>query len=319
MLKTIRHNRGITQRVLGDRIYRSSSQVARYEKRAGAIPLKALRRLEKVLNVDKLLLTKETNSIEKKSRIVLVGRSDAGKSTLGNFLLGKNVLPTGYGPLTKLITQVHHISEKPNWASGTCQVFRCGFEPHHFREFSHTKQHLILETSNLKLRQYTHRDSHLPDAKYLIVFSSSPILRYCSVVDLPGFDHSNTDTDSADEVILPTDCIIYLSSYIGFMSDLDIQWLVDRWESNASIASQVKSQNLNSLFIVLTHAYSHLVRDDEIKHCFKKAAERFKSKGLFPKHSCIHNRMFPFLREMQKRNLALETGILRHLAELDPL
>jgi len=49
-----------------------------------------------------------------KPNLVLTGGFDAGKSYMANALLGKDVLPVGYQPGTRVITFVRHLSNRPS-------------------------------------------------------------------------------------------------------------------------------------------------------------------------------------------------------------
>lgn len=55
------------------------------------------------------------DSLKVKPNIVLSGRFDSGKSTLANHLNGENILPTGYQPITRVVTYVRHIDDRPLW------------------------------------------------------------------------------------------------------------------------------------------------------------------------------------------------------------
>ena len=67
------------------------------------------------------------DSVEKmtrKPRVAFVGRSDVGKSTIINALLGSKTLPEAWTPTTSIIVYVKHSSDKPKYCKKNVMVFK---------------------------------------------------------------------------------------------------------------------------------------------------------------------------------------------------
>ena len=67
----------------------------------------AVSELNDVINITKVKGRKPT--------ICAFGPSDAGKSTLLNYLMGEEVVPAGYSPMTTVPTYIMHESERPDY------------------------------------------------------------------------------------------------------------------------------------------------------------------------------------------------------------
>ena len=76
---------------------------------------------EKVISPTVPQFRDQVTTLKEKPWVVVTGHFDAGKSHLCNFLLGGGKLPTGYRPVTKFPTYIHHIADRPAWVKeGLC-------------------------------------------------------------------------------------------------------------------------------------------------------------------------------------------------------
>lgn len=169
-----------------------------------------------------------------KPSISIVGRSDTGKSTLINSLIGMEKMPTSWTPTTSIAVYIKHIKERPNFIKEDAWVFasECDGEnlwnAKRLYDEEYCKKWKIASGEIDILRKFGTRQGGglSTNAGSAVVFIDAPILLNCDIVDLPGF---GTETDSDDEITLKaaqrTDVLIYLSQANGFMRIEDIEYL----------------------------------------------------------------------------------------------
>lgn len=207
------------------------------------------------------------NASFSKPKVAIVGRSDTGKSTLINTLLGSDKMPTSWTPTTSIAVYIKHISDRPAFIEEDAWVF----SNHLGDENMWNERRLYDETYCCSwkiasggveiLRSFGTRqgENYDKDAGAAVIFLDAPILKLCDIVDLPGF---GTETESDDDITFATaqksDVIIYLSQANGFMRIEDITYL-KRNISEMPIWEDKASNNLpplSNLFIVASQAHT---------------------------------------------------------------
>lgn len=187
---------------------------------------------ERALYINDLCEGIKSNLI--KPKVAIVGRSDTGKSTLINALIGNDKMPTAWTPTTSIAVYLKHISDRPAFIEEDAWVFAA----QHGEESTWNEKKLYDEAycrawkigaggaeilQSFGTRQGENYDK---DAGSAVLFIDAPILKTCDIVDLPGF---GTETESDDEITFKTaqqaDVIIYLSQANGFMRIEDITYL----------------------------------------------------------------------------------------------
>lgn len=230
------------------------------------------------------------NGIEKKLKkpiISFIGRSDTGKSTLINSLIGIEKMPTSWTPTTSIAVYVKHIEDKPKFIKEDVWIFSDSLNGKNFWDISklydeeYCKRWKIAsgEIEILKkfgIRQNGNVLSHVGSA---IVFIDAPILLNCDILDLPGYGtEMESDDRIAFEAINKTDILIYLSQANGFMRIEDITYLKENIRC-LSVWENKKNNNLkpfSNLFIVASQA--HTVANGnkkELKNILLKGSENF--------------------------------------------
>ena len=222
-----------------------------------------------------------------KPSISIVGRSDTGKSTLINSLLGMDKMPTSWTPTTSIAVYIKHIKERPSFIKEDAWVFanECDGEnlwnAKKLDNEEYCKKWKIASGEVDVLRKFGTRQGGglTTNAGSAVVFIDAPILLNCDLVDLPGF---GTETDSDDAITLKaaqrTDVLIYLSQANGFMRIEDIEYLKQNvrnlpiWEHKGE--NEVKP--LSNLFVVASQAHTVCQGNEiKLKNILEKGYENF--------------------------------------------
>lgn len=202
----------------------------------------------------------------KKPKISIVGRSDTGKSTMINSLLGMYKMPTSWTPTTSIAVYIKHISDRPSFIEEDVWVFasKIGEEDYWDEKKLGNEEYcrkwkIGAGTIDI-IRAYGTRqgEDYSKNAGSAVVFLDAPVLLNCDIIDLPGF---GTETESDDiitfKVTRTADVIIYLSQAIAFMRIEDINYLKQNiselpiWEN----INENKLEPLCNLFIVGSQAH----------------------------------------------------------------
>ena len=202
-----------------------------------------------------------------KPKLAIVGRSDTGKSTLINALLGAEKMPVAWTPTTSIAIYLKHISDKPEFIEEDAWVFSNSngnenmWNERNLYDEKYCRSWKIASGGVEILRSFGTRqgENYDKEAGSAVVFIDSPILKTCDIMDLPGF---GTETENDDNITFSTaqkaDVIIYLSQANGFMRIEDITYLkrniseLPVWEE----ANENPLPPLANLFVVASQAHT---------------------------------------------------------------
>jgi transcriptional regulator with XRE-family HTH domain len=263
--------------------------------------------------------------LAEKPRIAFFGDFDAGKSTLVNTLLGQQSIPTSYQPETALITYIRHTDDRPAWLQEDVIVLNEGYRPELWRDEAHCLAHKVVAGGVDTLRTHGSNKGTAPTdsgAMYAVVFLDAPILRSCSIVDLPG-----TGNDARDELIatseFPYEVAVFADQARGFMNQTALLRLGAVIKGLPPIETlDTDLPPLSNLFVVATHASADIsdeVLSAEILSGARGRAwrqfaesvieERSEATGQSITQEDFEGRFFVFYRELAKRREPLLQAI----------
>ena len=226
----------------------------------------------------------------RKPKVAFVGRSDVGKSTMINTLLGSSKMPAHWTPATAIAVYVKHINDRPAYMDEDVWIFKSDEES---RVWDDTRlsdekycRSLRLTSGNFDLLNTygTRKGEHFAksQATSAVVFIDSNMLLNCDVVDLPGYGTGDREAD--DSLSLQekdkADVIVYLSIANGFMRSEDISYVQNAIYSlpNLSEYEDCGVKYLDNLYFVASQA--HVVDNGNrksLEYILSSGCERFEN------------------------------------------
>lgn len=224
-----------------------------------------------------------------KPKMVFLGRSDSGKSTMINAILGMDKLPTSWTPATSIIVYIKHVDDRPAYIEDDLWIFK------NDKNDSYWDDSLLIDekyTKNLKIaggdvsmlgsygtgegEQYKLHNEEIGSA---VLFIDSPILKNCDILDVPGFTGGKPgDVRAAQFAGTKADILIYLSQSNSFMGIDDVVYLKGGISNLATIEEKDNASfsKLGNLFVVATQA--HIINNgnqEEINKILDRGSVRF--------------------------------------------
>lgn len=198
----------------------------------------------------------------KKPRVIFAGKSDSGKSTLINSLLGEGITPVNWTATTSIIIYLKHIDEKPAFSKDNVLIFKKKndkyFDESRLKDENYFKEYLLSKGNYDLLEKYGTHQGNNKEAASAIVFVDSPLLKDCTIVDIPGFAVNKND-DMLHKTFFDmqkNDCLVYLSSANHFLHSDDLIYLNKCMKTITHFENKDKNNfpKFGNLFIVASQA-----------------------------------------------------------------
>lgn len=230
----------------------------------------------------------------RKPRIVFLGRSDAGKSTLINSLIGVEKMPTNWTPTTSIVVYIKHISDRPQFITEDCWIFKKGaddsdWDVNKLNDEKYCKDWKVSSGEASILSSYGTRNGNKYSEEEIgsaVVFVDSPALKNCDFLDVPGLTGGyESDNKAARRAREFADVIVYMSQSNSFMSTEDIEYIKQALNVLPVIEKKGKNdfEPLGNLFIIASQAHIidsknrkeslEMILDDGTEKLFRTIAE----------------------------------------------
>ncbi len=226
-------------------------------------------------NLEKVnMLCQIIDKLTVKPKLVFLGRSDSGKSTMINALIGEDRMPTNWTPTTSVVVYIKHLDDRPDYMEEDLWVFKndergCGWDDSRLNDESYTKSLRIASGDASMLatygtsqgEQFRNRKEEISSA---VLFVDCPILKNCDILDVPGFAGGKPgDNKAAEGAAVKADALIYLSQSNSFMGTEDFIYLKGAIENLPVVEKKDANEfsKLSNLFVIATQA--HIIGNEE--------------------------------------------------------
>ena len=264
-------------------------------------------------------LRKNIEAIARKPRIVFSGKSDSGKSTLINALLGKEKMPTNWTPTTSIIVYVKDILDRPAYMEEELWIFKKGkneeWDDTRLYDEKYCREWKIAGGNAEMLSQYGVRkgEEYNKDIGSAVLFIDSPILKNCDILDIPGITAGiDSDNMAASQAKLKADVLVYLSQASGFLQTEDANYLKEALEVLPPL-EKIEGTGLSpmsNLFVVATHAH-HINPRTDLKKICDSGCDRFTNtlpESFWKRYSNNSKKLFSE-KDLRKRFFTYTTDI----------
>lgn len=264
-------------------------------------------------------LRKNIEAIARKPRIVFSGKSDSGKSTMINALLGKEKMPANWTPTTSIIVYVKDILDRPAYMEEELWIFKKGkdeeWDDTRLYDEKYCRGWKIAGGNAEMLSQYGVRkgEEYNKDIGSAVLFIDSPILKNCDILDIPGITAGiDSDNIAASQAKLKADVLVYLSQASGFLQTEDANYLKEALEVLPPLEKieETGLSPMSNLFIVATHAH-HINPRTDLKKICDSGCDRFTKtlpESFWKRYSNNSKKLFSE-KDLRKRFFTYTTDI----------
>ena len=264
-------------------------------------------------------LRKNIEAIARKPRIVFSGKSDSGKSTMINALLGKEKMPTNWTPTTSIIVYVKDILDRPAYMEEELWIFKKGknkeWDDTRLYDEKYCREWKVAGGNAEMLSQYGVRkgEEYNKDIGSAVLFIDSPILKNCDILDIPGITAGiESDNIAASQAKLKADVLVYLSQASGFLQTEDANYLKEALEVLPPLEKTEGTalSPMSNLFVVATHAH-HVIPRTDLKKICDSGCNRFTKtlpESFWERYSNSSKKLFSE-KDLRKRFFTYTTDI----------
>ena len=199
----------------------------------------------------------------RKPLLCAFGPSDTGKSTFLNYLLGDDIIPADYSPLTSIPTYILHVSDKPDYLTENADnaiVFGRKNPDSETIRFKDSIYNLYDSEHRIRTGNYasilkdfgTHGGEYSEETSFeideIVIFVDAPILKEFVLLDIPGFRSGYCKDDIGLTMdMAKIDVLFYLSTLDAFL----------RGEEISAINTILRTRSdLSSMYFLGTHPIS---------------------------------------------------------------
>ncbi|EFG28932.1 dynamin family protein [Fusobacterium periodonticum] len=264
-------------------------------------------------------LRRDIEGIARKPRIVFSGKSDSGKSTMINALLGKEKMPTNWTPTTSIIVYVKDILDRPAYMEEELWIFKKGknkeWDDTRLYDEKYCREWKVAGGNAEMLSQYGVRkgEEYNKDIGSAVLFIDSPILKNCDILDIPGITAGiESDNIAASQAKLKADVLVYLSQASGFLQTEDANYLKEALEVLPPLEKTEGTalSPMSNLFVVATHAH-HVIPRTDLKKICDSGCNRFTKtlpESFWERYSNSSKKLFSE-KDLRKRFFTYTTDI----------
>lgn len=273
--------------------------------------------------LDDLESVYESANIEnQKLKVAFLGKSDAGKSTMINSLLGSEVSPSQWQPATSAVLKIMHIEDRPSHLIGSNTVIvRTSTEDGPVvgellenQEFF--DKHLQEQGDSTLISKYgLHNNENMTDESTMdtiFVYLDSPILKSINIIDTPGIatgEHTRgrKDSKASENTRREADVFVYLSVSNQFLHGEDQEYLKAILDILPPIGNNGSNQPFSNLFIVASQAHiTGKLELEKVEGIYDKGLDSFskvlpenylESKGENYNLEALRSRFYSFSRD----------------------
>lgn len=241
--------------------------------------------LKKEFQNIKQLITSGTQE-NKKLNVAFLGKSDAGKSTMINTLVGEDISPSQWQPATSAIIKLVHLEDRPKKFENSNTIIirtrkNIGFvstemliDDDFIKDnlLEHGDRDLISEYALHGMSQIINEDEN----DTIFTFIDAPLLKGINIIDTPGIatgEHTKgkKDTKASENTRNEADVFVYTSVSNQFLQGEDQAYLKTILDILPQKTDFTLNRQFSNLFIIASQA--HITGTHELE----------KSDGIFDK------------------------------------
>ncbi|EDP68711.1 Dynamin [Carnobacterium sp. AT7] len=263
----------------------------------------------------------------RKLNVAFLGKSDAGKSTMINALLGMEVSPSQWQPATSAVIKIVHIEDKPKCiADNNTIIVRTkkdeGFiSADRLYDQDFAEKHIIDQGNYSLISEYGLHNSDDEIAGIdentmdtIFTYVDTPLLKAINIIDTPGIatgEHTKgkKDTKASENTRSEADAVVYLSVSNQFLQGEDQVYLKSILDVLPPTGDIMNNKPFSNLFIVASQAHiTGKLELEKVDGIYDKVVNNFASvlpnnyleaKGNSYNKATLRSRFFSFSRDDQ--------------------
>lgn len=258
----------------------------------------------------------------RKLNVAFLGKSDAGKSTMINSLLGAEVSPSQWQPATSAVIKIVHSEDKPSHLTTMNTIIvrtskDDGIVSADKLENQDFFEKFVIaqgDTSLISDYGLHNKDKTIDETTMDTIFTyvESPLLKAINIIDTPGIatgDHTRgkKDTKASENTRNEADAVVYLSVSNQFLHGEDQVYLKAILDVLPPIGDVMNNKPFSNLFIVASQAHiTGKLELEKVDGIYDKALYNFsnvlpenylESKGEKYNIEALRSRLFSFSRD----------------------